>query len=75
MTTCTLTQMYIYNMWRVVASQRKHVAADQPKCHVKQMNSEKDCDEEAVVQQKTNARHLRNGHVLLIGIYIKLINV
>ena len=45
MATCTLPQMYIYNMWRVVAGQRKHVAADQPKCHarhianVKQMNS------------------------------------
>ena len=35
MSTCTLPQMYIYNMWRVDASQRKHVAADQPKCHAR----------------------------------------
>ena len=26
-------------------------------------NSEQDCDEEAVVQQKTNARHLMNGYL------------
>ena len=65
--------MYIYNMWRVVASQRKHVATYQPKCrarhianvnHIDQCdNSEQDCDDEALVQQKTNARHLMNGHL------------
>ena len=26
-------------------------------------NSEQDCGEQAVVQQKTNARHLMNGHL------------
>ena len=33
-------------------------------------NSEQDCGDEAVVQHKTNARHLMNGHLrcLLISI-------
>ena len=30
MAMCMLPQMYIYNMWHVVANQRKHVAANQP---------------------------------------------
>ena len=56
MATCTLHQMYFYNMWYVVAGQGQHVTADQPKCHARLIvnvkhidqfdNSEQDCDEE-----------------------------
>ena len=39
-------------------------------------NSEQDCDEEAAVQQNTNARHLMNGHLRCYNNrYIMLINV
>ena len=47
----------------------KQCANDNVK-HIDQCdNSEQNCDEKAVVQQKTNARHLMNGSldVLLIG--------
>ena len=32
MATHSLPQIYLYNLWHVVASQGKHVAADQSKC-------------------------------------------